>query len=153
MPTSNPQINDPEGQSVMDVFIEAGADPSAAYNATQGIQNMSGDKVIAEIGGIRTDVNAAIEVMRAEVNAAIEVMRAEVNLSIGELGARIDTLESTTSARLDAIDAQLALLSWAVIAAFTILTATATTGFLRANGWWPRAKSEPGAVTSQSPDE
>ena len=141
MPTSNPQINDPDGQSVMDVFIEAGADPGSAYNATQGIQNMSGDKVIAEIG-----------VLRAEVNAAIEVLRAEVNLAIGELSARIDTLETTTSARLDAIDAQLAVLSWAVIAAFTILTATATTGFLRANGWWPRAKSESGAVTSQSTD-
>ena len=33
MPTSNPQINDPAGQSVMDAFTEAGVDPGAAYNA------------------------------------------------------------------------------------------------------------------------
>ena len=109
MPTSNDQINDPEGQSVMDVFLEAGIEPSGAYNATQGIENMAGDRVIAEIA----------------------VMKAE-------LTARIDALEATTSASINALDTQVAMLTWAIIATFTIITAIAATGFFRKSGWWSR---------------
>ena len=109
MPTSNNQTNDPGGQAVMDAFIEAGVEPSGAYNATQGIENMSGDRVIAEMA----------------------VMKAE-------LTARIDAFEAATSARLDALDAQVAMLTWAVIATFTFIMAIAATGFFRTGGWWSR---------------
>ena len=128
MPTSNPQINDPAGQSVMDAFTEAGVDPGAAYNATQGIYSMSSDKVIAEIGVLRADFNAAI----------------------AELSTRIDTLEATTAARLDAVDAQIAMLTWAVIATFTVVTGIAATGMFHMWGWWTRGSSGADTATSQS---
>ena len=149
MPTSNPQINDPAGQSVMDAWIEADVDPSTAYNATQGIYNMSSDKVIAELGVMRADFNAELGVMRADFNAALEVMRADMS----GLGARIDALEATTATHLAAVDAQMAMLSWVVIAAFTILTAITATGFFRIMGWWPRGGAGSGQPMSESSDE
>lgn len=139
MPTSNPQINDPAGQSVMDAFTESGADPGTAYNATQGIYNMSGDKVIAEIGVLRADFRAAL----AEVSARIDSLEATT-------AARLDALEAVTSARLDAVDAQIAMLTWAMIATFTIVTAIAATGFFRKEGWWTRGGSDSDPATSQS---
>ena len=114
MPTSNHQINDPGGQAVMDAFIEAGVEPSGAYNATQGIENMSSDRVIAEMA----------------------VMKAELTSRVDALEAAIQALAATTSARLDALDAQVAMLTWAVIATFTFITAIAATGFFRKSGWW-----------------
>lgn len=134
MPTSNDQINDPEGQSVMDVFLEAGIEPSAAYNATQGIENMAGDRVIAEIG-----------VMKAELTARMDALEATTQALATATSARFDALESTTealaaatAARFDAVDAQIAMLTWAIIATFTIITAIAATGFFRKSGWWSR---------------
>lgn len=134
MPTSNPQINDPEGQSVMDAWIEAGVEPSRAYNATQGIHNMSSDKVITEIGALRAEVTAQIGALRAEVTA------------------RIDALEAATSARLDAVDAQITLLTWAVIATFAIVTGLAATGFFRMSGWWTRGSSGSESEKAQPTD-
>ena len=128
MPTSNPQINDPAGQAVMDAFTEAGVDPGAAYNATQGIYSMSSDKVIAELGVLRADFNAAI----------------------AELGARIDTLEATTTAHLDAVDAQIAMLTWAVIATFTVVTGIAATGMFHMWASWTRGNSGADTATAQS---
>ena len=128
MPTSNPQLNDPAGQSVMDAFTEAGVDPGAAYNARQGIYSMSSDKVIAELGVLRADFNAAL----------------------AELSARIDTLEATNAARLDAVDAQIAMLTWAVIATFTVVTGIAATGMFHMWGWWTRGNSGADTATSQS---
>ena len=99
---------------------------------------MSSDKVIAELG-----------VMRADFNAALEVMRADMNAAVAELGARMDALETTTAA----VDAQIAMLSWVVIAAFTILTAITATGFSRIVGWWPRRDAASGQPTSASSDQ
>ena len=139
MPTSNPQINDPAGQAVMDAFTEAGVDPGAAYNATQGIYSMSSDKVIAELGVLRADFNAAI----AELGARIDTLEATTAASIG-------ALEAATSARLDAVDAQMAVLTWAVIATFTIVTAFGATGIFHMWASWTRGNSGADTATSQS---
>ena len=139
MPTSNPQINDPSGQAVMDAFTEAGVDPGAAYNATQGIYSMSSDKVIAELGVLRADFNAAI----AELGARIDTLEATTAASIG-------ALEATTTARLDAVDAQIAMLTWAVIATFTIVTAFGATGIFHMWASWTRGNSGADTATSQS---
>lgn len=116
MPTSNHQVNDPGGQAVMDAFIEAGVEPSGAYNATQGIENMSSDRVIAEMA----------------------VMKAELTSRMDALESTIQSLAATTSASINALDAQVAMLTWAVIASFTFITAIAATGFFRMSGWWSR---------------
>ena len=142
MPTSNPQINDPAGQSVMDAFTEAGVDPGAAYNATQGIYSMSSDKVIAELGVLRADFNAAI----AELGARIDTLEATTAASIG-------ALEATTTARLDAVDAQIAMLTWAVIATFTIVTAFGATGIFHMWASWTRGNSGADTATSQSAEK
>ena len=99
---------------------------------------MSSDKVIAEVAGMRADINAALEVMRADLSG---------------LGARIDVLEATTATHLAAVDAQTAMLSWVMIAAFTILTAITTTGFFRIVGWWPRRDAASGQPMSGSSDQ
>ena len=150
MPTSNPQINDPAGQAVMDAFTEAGVDPGAAYNATQGIYSMSSDKVIAELGVLRADFNAAI----AELGARIDTLEATTAASIHTLeattAASIGALEATTTARLDAVDAQIAMLTWAVIATFTIVTAFGATGIFHMWASWTRGNSGADTATSQS---
>lgn len=142
MPTSNPQINDPAGQAVMDAFTEAGVDPGAAYNATQGIYSMSSDKVIAELGVLRADFNAAI----AELGARIDTLEATTAASIG-------ALEAATSARLDAVDAQMAVLTWAVIATFTIVTAFGATGIFHMWASWTRGNSGADTATAQSTEK
>ena len=149
MPTSNDQINDPEGQSVMDVFLEAGIEPSGAYNATQGIENMAGDRVIAEIGVMKAELTARMDSYEATTSASIDALEATTSARFDALeattSARFDALESTTealaaatAARFDAVDAQIAMLTWAIIATFTIITAIAATGFFRKSGWWSR---------------
>ena len=105
---------------------------------------MSSDRVISELGVLRADLKAAI---------------AEVGTHINALSARVDTLETTSSVRLAAVDAQMAVLTWVmiatfmiVIATFTIVTAIAATGFFRTGGWWTRGNSGSGPATSQSSD-
>ena len=160
MPTSNHQINDPGGQSVMDAFIEAGVEPSGAYNATQGIENMSGDRVIAEMAVMKAELTARMDALESTTSASIEALAATTSASINALeattqafaastSARIDALEAATSARLDALDAQVAMLTWAVIATFTFITAIAATGFFRKSGWWPRGDDERRPARSQ----
>ena len=145
MPTSNDQINDPEGQSVMDVFLEAGIEPSGAYNATQGIENMAGDRVIAEIGVMKAELTARMDSYEATTSASIDALEATTEALAAATAARFDALEATTealaaatAARFDAVDAQIAMLTWAIIATFTIITAIAATGFFRRSGWWSR---------------
>lgn len=145
MPTSNPRINDPEGQSVMDAWLEAGVEPSSAYNATQGIHNMASDRVAAEIGALRAEVTAEIEAFKAEVTVRIDALEATT-------AASIDALAAATSARLDAIDAQITLLTWAMIATFAIVTGLAATGFFRMSGWWTPGSSGSGSQKSPSTD-
>ena len=111
----------------LEAFTESGVDPGATYNATQWIYNMSSDKVIAEIG----------------------VLRADFNEALAQISARIDTLEAATSARLDAVDAQIAMLTWAVIATFTVVTAIAATGMFHMWAWGTHGNSGADTATSQ----
>lgn len=136
MPTSNNQINDPGGQAVMDAFIEAGVEPSGAYNATQGIENMSSDRVIAEMAVMKAELNARMDALEA----ATQALAATTSASIKALEATIQALAASTSARIDALDAQMAMLTWAVVATFTFIMAIAATGFFRMNGWWSRGR-------------
>ena len=121
-----------------EAFTEAGVDPGAAYNATQWIYNMSSDKVIAELGVLRADFNAAL----AEISARIDTMEATTA-----------ALEASTTARLDAVDAQIAVLTWAVIATFTVVTGIAATGVFHMWGWWTRGNSGADTATPQSTEK
>ena len=121
---------------------------------------MSSDKVIAEVAGMRADINAVLEVMRADLSglgARIDFLEATTATRIDALAsitaARIDALASTTATHLAAVDAQTAMLSWVMIAAFTILTAITTTGFFRIVGWWPRRDAASGQPMSGSSDQ
>ena len=110
---------------------------------------MSSDKVIAEIAGMRADVNAALEVMRSDLSglgARIEILEATT-------AASIDALAATTAAHLAAVEARLAMLTWVVIAAFTILTAITVTGFYHMNGWRSRGATEARQPMSKPCDE
>ena len=122
----------------LEAFTEAGVDPGAAYNATQWIYNMSSDKVIAEIGVLRADFNEAL----AQISARIDTLEATT-------AASIDALEAATSAHLDAVDAQIAMLTWAVIATFTVVTAIAATGMFHMWAWGTRGNSGADTATSQ----
>ena len=110
---------------------------------------MSSDKVIAEVAGMRADINAALEVMRADLSG----LGARIDVLEATTATRIDALAATTATHLAAVDAQTAMLSWVMIAAFTILTAITTTGFFRIVGWWPRRDAASGQPMSGSSDQ
>ena len=99
---------------------------------------MSSDKVIAELGVLRADFNAAL----AEISARIDTMEATTA-----------ALEAATTARLDAVDAQIAMLTWAVIATFTVVTGIAATGVFHMWGWWTRGNSGGDTATPQSTEK
>ena len=126
----------------LEAFTESGVDAGATYNATQWIYNMSSDKVIAEIGVLRADFNEAL----AQISARIDTLEATT-------AASIDALEAATSARLDAVDAQIAMLTWAVIATFTIVTAFGATGIFHMWASWTRGNSGADTATSQSTEK
>lgn len=149
MPTSNTQLIDPEGQAVMDGFISAGADPETAYNATQGVRKMSGDQVIAEIRDFRSEFQAHVgefQTLTADVET-IKVDVATITANVQTLTAELRAHEAASSAQLAAMDdringssAQLDIVSWAVIAAFAIVTLFTATGMLHMLGLTPRRR-------------
>ncbi len=156
MPTSNTQLIDPEGQAVMDGFISAGADPETAYNATQGVRKMSGDQVIAEIRDFRSEfqahvgefqtLTADVETLTADVET-IKVDVATITANVQTLTAELRAHEAASSAQLAAMDdringssTQLDIVSWAVIAAFAIVTLFTATGMLHMLGLTPRRR-------------
>lgn len=149
MPTSNTQLIDPEGQAVMDGFISAGADPETAYNATQGVRKMSGDQVIAEIRDFRSEFQAHVgefQTLTADVET-LTVDVATITANVQTLTAELRAHEAASSAQLAAMDdringssTQLDIVSWAVIAAFAIVTLFTATGMLHMLGLVPRRR-------------
>lgn len=102
MPESNTQLIDPEGQAVMKAFITSGSDSETAYNATQGIRKMSGDRVIAEIRGLRGEfhtLTADVQTLKVDVQtltADVQTLTADVQtlkVDVQTLTADVETLK------------------------------------------------------------
>ena len=98
------------------------AAPKDAYNATQGVRNMSGQHVIARLDAMEATTNA-----------------------------RFDALVATTNARFDAVDAQLDIMGWAIMATLAIVGALAGSGLFMGIQLWRRAEAlATAAVPAQS---
>lgn len=133
LPTRHPQINDPNGGSVMAAMTEAGVESSGAYNGTQGVESMSSHEVIAELEVMNTEVMASLDAFESSISASLDAFEAS-------LSASIDSFAANTSARFDALDARLDLLAVFVFANLAIVTAIAVAGLFRMSGWRLRGK-------------
>ena len=144
MPTTTTQATDPDGQALMHALTQMGVAPEDAYNATQGVRNMSGQHVIARLDAMEATTNARFDAMEATTNARFDALEATTN-------ARFDAMEATTNARFDAVDAQLDIMGWAIMATLAIVGALAGSGLFMGIQLWRRAEAlATAAVPAQS---
>ena len=133
MSTTTTQATDPDGQALMHALTQMGVAPEDAYNATQGVRNMSGQHVIARLDAMEATTNARFDALEATANA------------------RFDALVATTNARFDAVDAQLDIMGWAIMATLAIVGALAGSGLFMGIQLWRRAEAlATAAVPAQS---
>ena len=104
MPNNNTPIADPNGQPLMKVLSNLDVPPEDAYNVVQGVREMSGQNVIAEI--------------RAQ--------GAETRAEIAALASRVDA----NTAHIAALDSRLDGMGWAVSATLALVAALAVAGLL-----------------------
>ena len=111
MPTNNTPIADPDGQPLMNTLSDLGVAPGDAYNVVQGVREMSGKRVIAEI---RTQ------------EATTRAQMAETRAEIAVLASKIDA----NTARIAALDSRLDGMGWTVSATLALVVALAAAGLL-----------------------
>ena len=119
MPTNPNPVVDPNGQALMNVLIEVGARPEGAYNATQGVRNMSGEQVIGRLDALESSTNARFDALEASTNARFDALEA----SVSALETSTSILAATTDARFNAIEAQLDIMGLAIMATFAVVAA------------------------------
>lgn len=126
MPTNPNPVVDPNGQALMNVLIEVGARPEGAYNATQGVRNMSGEQVIGRLDALEASTSARFDALEASVSA----LEASTSSRLDALEASVSALETSTSilaattdARFNAIEAQLDIMGLAIMATFAVVAA------------------------------
>lgn len=156
MPENTNPIIDPDGQAVIHALIGAGGDPADAYNATQGIRNMSGEQVITRLDAMEASTNARLDAMEASTNArldaleattsALETTTSALEATTGALETTTRVLAETTDARLNAIDAQLDIMGWAIIVTLALVGSLVGSGLLSSFRSWRRAESPPTAA-------
>jgi len=137
MPTNPNPVVDPNGQALMNVLIEVGARPEGAYNATQGVRNMSGEQVIGRLDALEASTSARFDALEASTNARLDALEASVSALEASTSSRLDALEAsvsaletstsilaaTTDARFNAIEAQLDIMGLAIMATFAVVAA------------------------------
>lgn len=127
MPTNPNPVIDPNGQALMNVLIEVGARPEGAYNATQGVRNMSGEQVIGRLDALEASTNARFDALEASTNARFDALEASTSTRLDALEASVSALETSTSilaattdARFNAIEAQLDMMGLAIMVTLAI---------------------------------
>lgn len=106
MPTNNTPIADPDGQPLMNTLSDLGVAPKHAYNVVQGVREMSGKRVIAEIRTQEAETRAEIAVLASKVDAN--------TARIAALDSRLDGMGWTVSGTLALVVALTAtrLVNW-----------------------------------------
>ena len=118
MPTNNTPIADTDGQPLMNTLSDLGVAPKEAYNVVQGVREMSGQSVIAEIRTQEAETRAQEALTRAQI--------AETRAEIAVLASKIDA----NTARIAALDSRLDGMGWTVSATLALVVALAAAGLL-----------------------
>ena len=128
MPDSNTPIVDPTGQPLVNFLSDQGVSAEDAYNVVQGVREMAGERVIAEIRAQGAETRA----QEAETRALVAETRSE----IASLASRVDA----NTARLDAM-------GWAVSATLALVAALAVAGLLN---WVTGLRADSRSARNQS---
>ena len=149
MPDQNTPIADPDGQPLMNALSDLGTPPEDAYNVVQGVREMSGQKVIAEIRAQGAEIRAQgaeNRALEAETRALVAETRAELRAEIAALTSRVDA----NAARIAALDSRLDGMGWAVTATLALVAVLAAAGLLNwITGHW----GNPRTIRNQSSGE
>ena len=148
MQNDNTPIVDPDGQPLMNGLSDLGMAPEDAYSIVQGVREMSGQRVIAEVRVQGAEVRAEGAQMRAqlaemralvaETNALVARTHAETRAEIAVLAASVDA----NTARINALDSRLDGMGWAVTATLALVVALAAAGLLNwMTGRWADSRS------------
>lgn len=149
MPTNPNPVVDPNGQALMNVLIEVGARPEGAYNATQGVRNMSGEQVIGRLDALEASTSARFDALEASTNARLDALEASTSTRLDALEASVSALETSTSilaattdARFNAIEAQLDIMGLAIMATFAVVAAMGGWKLFVGIQLWRRAEAD-----------
>ena len=113
----------------MNFLSDQGASAEDAYNVVQGVREMAGEKVIAEIRAQGAETRAQL----AETRALVAKSHAETRAEIAALASRVDA----NTAHIAALDSRLDGMGWAVSATLALVAALAVAGLLNwITGHW-----------------
>ena len=112
MPTSIPSAN-PDALAILTALSREGLSSEDAYNATEGVRNMAGQTIAAEIKAHSASIGAKIEAQ----NAKIEAQNAKTEAQNEAQNARLDALAGLIAAR----DSKLRMLMWMIGAAVAVI--------------------------------
>ena len=98
MPTSTPAAN-PDGLAILNALTREGLSSEDAYNAVEGVRNMAGQTIAAEIKAHSASIGAKIEAQNEAQNA------------------RLDALAGLVAAQ----DSKLRMLMWMIGAAVAVI--------------------------------
>ncbi len=146
MPDQNTPIVDPDGQPLMNALSDLGTPPEDAYNVVQGVREMSGQRVIAEIRAQGAETRA----QEAETRALVAETSAELRSEIAALASRVDA----NAAHIAALDSRLDGMGWAVTATLALVAALAAAGLLNwISGRWGNQRTIRNQSTGDGPTE
>ena len=101
MPTSTTAAN-PDGLAILNALTTEGLSSEDAYNAVEGVRNMAGQTIAAEIKAHSASIGAKIEAQNAKTEAQ---------------NARLDALAGLVAAQ----DSKLRMLMWMIGAAVAVI--------------------------------
>ena len=110
--TSTPPT-DPDGSAVFHVISSPRDEvtPTDMYNATQGVRNMSGQNVIAQLGAKidaqTADTRAQIAAQNAKIDAVAAAQNAKIDAATAAQNAKIDTATAAQNAKIDVLNTEI----------------------------------------------
>ncbi len=104
MPETDPVAAaiDPDGQPLMEALLQADIPADKAYNAVQGVRNMSGQNVIAEIRAHRSGVETSYAQTNSRFAEAIAETNARFHRRIADSKAATDKAVAAANDRIAA---------------------------------------------------
>ena len=143
---------DPDGQAVLKILLELDVDPEAAYNAVQGIRNMSGQNVIAKLETLEATTNVRFDALASQIQAHSSQLEAHAS-QLQAHGSQIQTLVSRVEAltsQVAALGSQMDWMGWALMAILGMVTALTAMGFVAV---FPGMRSFVAASLARTPAE
>ena len=128
MPATTPPTN-PDSLAILHALSRDGLSPEDAYNALEGVRNMSGQTVAAAIEAQSAKTDAQISKLDAKLDAQTSRLDTQISKLDSKLDAQISRLDSKLDAQnatIRAQNTQLAGLRWMIGIGFTLLALLTT---------------------------